>query len=141
MAADHQGHRLQNKKLTMRLLTKLTLLITFSKLGVVILFVILLPMLVNNIASRYTNFNLQEQKKKVLGIISKNGVEYYFAGDSSYGSYTMLKEEYISIALSPGAKLLDTIETSRRIVEDDTINYRVLIHVFDHKQKKYTLEI
>ena len=49
----------------MRLLTKLTLFITFSKLAVVILFVALLPVLVSKIASRYTNINLQEQKKKV----------------------------------------------------------------------------
>jgi signal transduction histidine kinase len=124
-----------------KLLTKLTLLITFSKLAVVILFVILLPVLVGHIASRYTDYNLHEQKKKVLDIINRNGIDYYFEGDSSYGSYTMLKEEYISLVLSPAAKALDTIETSRRIVEGDTINYRVLIHILDYKQKKYTLEI
>jgi signal transduction histidine kinase len=124
-----------------KLLTKLTLLITFSKLAVVILFVILLPVLVSHIASRYTDYNLHEQKKKVLDIINRNGIDYYFEGDSSYGSYTMLKEEYISLVPSPGVKALDTIETSRRIVEGDTINYRVLIHILDYKQKKYTLEI
>jgi two-component system sensor histidine kinase ArlS len=141
MAANHQRYRIQNKNLTMRLLTKLTLLITFSKLAVVILFVALLPVLVSKIASRYTNINLQEQKKKVLDIISKNGINYYFEGDSSYGSYTMLKEEYISLVLSPGANAIDTVETSKRIIENDTLNYRVLIHVFDYKHKKYTLEI
>jgi len=125
----------------MRLLTKLTLLISISKLAVVVLFVILLPLLVGNIASRYTNYNLGEQKKKVMDIITRNGVDYYFGGDSSYGSYTMLKEEYISLVLSSGAKQFDTIETSQRVVENDTINYRVLIHVFDYKQKTYTLEI
>ncbi len=125
----------------MRLLTKLTLLVTISKLAVVVLFVLLLPSLVTNIASRYTNYNLGEQRKKVLDIISKNGIDYYFEGDSSYGSYTMLKEEYISLVLSPGVKAIDTIETSQRIIEGDTISYRVLIHTFDFKEKKYTLEI
>ncbi len=125
----------------MRLLTKLTLLITFSKLAVVVLFVVLLPVLVGGIASRYTNHNLVEQKKKVIDIINKKGVDYYLEGDESYGSYTMLKEEYISLVLSPGARQMDTIETSKRIVENDTLTYRVLIYVFDYNQKRYTLEI
>jgi two-component system sensor histidine kinase ArlS len=141
MAPNHKGCGLQNKNLNMRLLTKLTLLITISKLAVVVLFVILLPVLVGNVASRYTNFNLRDQKKKVLNIISRDGVDYYFEGDSSYGSYTMLKEEYISLVSSPGAKPIDTIEISQRIIEGDTLNYRVLIHVFNYKQKEYTLEI
>ncbi len=125
----------------MRLLTKLTLFITFSKLAVVVLFVVLLPVLVGDIASRYTNHNLVEQKKKVIDIINKKGVDYYLEGDESYGSYTMLKEEYISLVLSPGASQMDTIETSKRIVENDTLTYRVLIHVFDYNKKRYTLEI
>ena len=51
---------------------------SFAFEAVVILFVVLLPLMVSNIASRYTNLNLQEQKKKVLDIISKNDVDYYF---------------------------------------------------------------
>ncbi len=125
----------------MRLLAKLTLLVTFSKLAVVILFVIALPLLVGRIAWSFTNADLKAQKKKVMNIIKKNGIDYYFEGDSSYGSYTMLKEEYISLVLSPGAKLFDSIETSQRIIEGDTINYRVLINVFDYQSKTYTLEI
>jgi two-component system, OmpR family, sensor histidine kinase ArlS len=125
----------------MRLQTKLTLFISISKLALVALFVILLPTLVKNIASRYTNYSLQQQKKKVLDNINKNGVDFYLEGDQSYGSYTMLKEEYISLAVSPAAKAIDTIETSQRIIEGDTLSYRVLIHVFNYKQATYTLEI
>ncbi|MEO6229220.1 MAG: HAMP domain-containing sensor histidine kinase [Ferruginibacter sp.] len=125
----------------MRLLTKLTLLISISKLAVVILFLFLLPLLVGNIASRYTNYNLKQQQTKVMRVIGKNGIDYYFEGDSSYGSYTMLKEEYISLVLTPGSLPVDTIETSQRIVDSDTLNYRVLIHTFNYKQNQYTLEI
>jgi signal transduction histidine kinase len=124
-----------------KLLSKLTLYTTVSKTAIVLLFILLLPLLVNDVASRYTNYTLQEQKDKVLSIIKKNGIDYYFQGDSSYGSYTMLKEEYISLEPSGNVLPPDTIETARRIIENDTLTYRVLIHVFDYSNRKYTLEI
>ncbi|HLX93959.1 MAG TPA: HAMP domain-containing sensor histidine kinase [Puia sp.] len=125
----------------MKLLTKLTLFITLSKLAIVVLFVSFLPSMVSYVAFQFTNSSLREQKAKVMRVIDKNGIDYYFQGDSSYGSYTMLKEEYISLVRSDAAPLQDTIETSQRVVENDTINYRVLIHSFNYAQKRYTLEI
>lgn len=108
----------------MKLLSKLTLYITLSKLAIVLLFILLLPRLVNDVAFQYTNYTLQEQKKEVLYEINKNGIDYYFQGDSSYGSYTLLKEEYISLEPAGTSVTRDTIETSKRIVENDTLTYR-----------------
>lgn len=124
----------------MKLLNKLTLSITLSKLGIVLLFVILLPFIVERIASDYTNYNLKEQKDAVMESIARNGVNYYLDGDSSYGSYTMLKEEYISLEPSPLLQI-DTIETSRRLVERDTLVYRVLSYTFQEDGKTYLLEV
>jgi len=124
-----------------KLTTKLTLFITLSKLAIVLLFISLLPTLVENIASKYTNFYLREQQKKVMKTINKNGIDYYLQGEDSYGSYTMLKEEYIALEPVSGKSLIDTIETSERIVEQDTLNYRVLIHTFQMDKKYYLLEI
>jgi len=124
-----------------KLLTKLTLFITLSKMLIVILFVLLLPSLVSLVSFRYTNYYLAEQKKKVLAVIKKNGMDYYLQGDSAYGSYTMLKEEYISLVPAGTGNVADTIETSRRIVDEDTLNYRVLIHELNYGNHKYILEI
>ncbi|WP_295124750.1 HAMP domain-containing sensor histidine kinase [uncultured Chitinophaga sp.] len=125
----------------MKLFTKLTLFITLSKLAVVLLFVLILPTLVDNIARQYNDFYLSQQKKKVLNVINKNGIDFYLQGEPDYGSYTMLKEEYIS--LEPAGKniLPDTIATLRRVVEEDTLTYRVLSHVFDYENKRYMLEV
>lgn len=124
----------------MKLLTKLTLFVTLSKLAIVTLFVWLLPLLVEKIAFQYTNYYLDQQKKKVLKVINQNGIDYYLQGDSSYGSYTMLKEEYIS--LEPASTILpDTIQTSQRLVEGDTLTYRVLNHEFSYQGKPYMLEV
>jgi two-component system, OmpR family, sensor histidine kinase ArlS len=124
-----------------KLLSKLTLFITLSKLAIVGLFVFILPYLVERIASIYTNNTLREQKKKVLDIVSRDGVDYYLQGEESYGSYTMLKEEYIALEPADNFVKLDTIQTTQRIIESDTLNYRVLSHTFRIGDNSYLLEI
>ncbi|WP_315821754.1 hypothetical protein [Paraflavitalea speifideaquila] len=125
----------------MKLFTKLTLFITLSKLAIVVLFVLLLPVLVNRVASEYTNYYLREQKKKVLKAINTNGIDFYLQGENSYGSYTMLKEEYISLEPDTARLWHDTIETARRLVEADTLTYRILRHAFSYDKKNYLLEV
>ncbi|WP_142601656.1 sensor histidine kinase [Solitalea koreensis] len=125
----------------MKLLSKLTLFITLSKLAIVVLFVTLLPSLVERIAFQYTNYYLQEQKKKVLKVVARNGVEFYLGGEQSYGSYTMLKEEYIALEPASATKKLDTIGTAKRIVEQDTLTYRILSYTFKYHNQNYLLEI
>jgi two-component system sensor histidine kinase ArlS len=125
----------------MKLSSKLILFITSSKLAVVLLFIISLPFLVDGIVSEYTNYSLRRQQDKVINIVHKNGINHYLQGDDSYGSYTMLKEEYI--ALEPAAKgiHIDTIKTAQRVVEKDTLTYRILMHNFNFEHKNYLLEI
>lgn len=125
----------------MKLSTKLTLFITGSKLVIVLLFVCALPFLVKHIASEYTNYTLLQQQKKVLNIISKNGADYYFDGDETYGSYTMLKEEFIALLPVRDDLKMDTIKDSQRLIESDTLNYRVLSVTFKDHNKNYLLEI
>lgn len=124
----------------MKLLTKLTLFVTLSKLVIVGLFVWWLPFLVDSISSQYTNYYLKQQKEKVLQVIDQNGIDYYLQGDSSYGSYTMLKEEYISLEPA-NAKLPDSIQNARRLVENDTLSYRILTHTFSYQGRNYMLEV
>ncbi|WP_316811604.1 HAMP domain-containing sensor histidine kinase [Pedobacter heparinus] len=125
----------------MKLSAKLILFITGSKLAVVLLFVVSLPFLVNGIVSEYISYSLRQQQDKVIRIVHKNGVNYYLQGDNSYGSYTMLKEEYIALEPSAAQLRIDTIKTAKRVVERDTLNYRILMHTFNYEGKNYLLEI
>jgi signal transduction histidine kinase len=125
----------------MKLSTKLTLFITGSKLVIVLLFVLALPFLIKEIASEYTNYTLKQQRKKVLTIVNKNGLDYYFQGEDNYGSYTMLKEEFIALLPVDAGLKLDTIKNSQRLIESDTLNYRVLSYTFKNNNKNYLLEI
>lgn len=125
----------------MKLSTKLTLFITGSKLAVVLLFLLALPFLIKQIESRYTTYTLKQQKKKVLSIIKKNGLDYYFQGDDSYGSYTMLKEEFVALLPVADKFKMDTIADSKRLIESDTLDYKVLSYTFKQGNKNYLLEI
>lgn len=125
----------------MKLNSKLTLFITLSKLAIVLLFVLTLPYLIEGIARNYTDYYLRQQQKKVLEEVSKKGIEFYLQGDDNYGSYIMLKEDYISLeAIAKGFKI-DTIYTDERIIEQDTLNYRVLTHSFDIENETYLMEV
>jgi signal transduction histidine kinase len=124
-----------------KLLTKLTLTSTFSKIATVLLFIILLPFLINRVAFQSTNGLLKQQAKKVMDNIRNNGIDYYLQGDSTYGSYTLLKEEYISLEKAKNIYAEDTIQTAQRIIEGDTVMYRILNQAFEYNNQLYELEI
>lgn len=106
-----------------------------------LLFVLTLPYLIEGIARNYTDYYLRQQQKKVLEEVSKKGLDFYLQGDESYGSYTMLKEEYISLESIVKGFKIDTIYTDERIIEQDTLNYRVLTHSFDAENGTYLIEV
>ncbi|MEN0055948.1 MAG: sensor histidine kinase, partial [Mucilaginibacter sp.] len=126
----------------MRLRTKLTLFNAISKLVIVVLFVLLVPVLINNISSNYVDSKLIKQKNKLLQIVKNRGIETYIENGEGYGSYLPLKEEFISLdEVAPGS-FSDTIELGKRMFsEGDTLEYRILSHTFKVKNKTYLLEI
>ncbi|RYY35318.1 MAG: HAMP domain-containing histidine kinase [Sphingobacteriaceae bacterium] len=125
----------------MKLNTKLTLFNTISKLVIVVLFVLLLPFLISKINLGYTDSKLIKQKEKVLQIVHSLGIGNYITDGESYGSYTLLKEEYVSLDEVEPSVFLDTILNEKRIVEGDTIEYRILSHTFKANKKNYLLEV
>lgn len=126
----------------MKLLTKITLFSALSKLLIVGLFVMLIPFLMQKIAFKNTDDNLKNQKTKSLHEIENNGLDYYFQGGKDYGSYTMLKDEYISIEAADTFSIKDQLISSKRYFADgDVIDYRILRHWFSISNKNYLLEI
>ena len=126
----------------MRLGTKLTLFNTISKLVIVVLFVLLLPNLIRDINQNYTDSWLRRQKEKVLKIVKGPGIKNYIQNGESYGSYNaLLKEEYVSLDIDSLNENIDTIVNENRLVEGDTIQYRILSHTFKVDKKNYLLEI
>jgi two-component system sensor histidine kinase ArlS len=126
----------------LKLGTKLTLFNTISKLVIVVLFVLLLPTLIKNINQNYTDNWLRKQKEKVLQIIKGPGIKNYIQNGEGYGSYNaLLKEEYVSLEVDSSGEHIDTIKNEKRLVEGDTIQYRILSHTFKSDKQNYLLEI
>jgi len=126
----------------LKLRTKLTLFNAISKLVIVILFVLLVPVLIKNISSSYVDSKLIKQKNKLLQIVKSQGIETYIVNGEGYGSYLPLKDEYISLDEVDPKYFLDTIQRGKRLFsEGDTLEYRILSHTFKVKNKNYLLEI
>ena len=126
----------------MKLGTKLTLFNTISKLVIVVLFVLLLPTLIRDINRNYTDNWLRRQKDKVLKIVMGPGIKNYIQNGESYGSYNaLLKEEYVSLDVDSANEDIDTIINENRLVEGDTIQYRILSRTFKVGHQNYLLEI
>lgn len=125
----------------MKLSTKLTLFVTLSKLAIVVFFILTLPYLVDIISATYTDNLLRQKRGKVLDVVAKEGIESYLDGQPSYGSYTLLKDEYIALAPVETDLQLDTIETDERVLEGDTLSYRLLSHTFKTREGTFLLEI
>jgi two-component system sensor histidine kinase ArlS len=126
----------------LKLRTKFTLFNAISKLVIVTLFVMLLPVLIRSINKNYTDSRLRKQKDKVLQTIKNQGIRYYIpTGESYYAAYTPIKDVYVEVEEDSLAGYTDTIEDAKRKMEGDTIAYRILSHDFRADDKKYLLEI
>jgi signal transduction histidine kinase len=109
---------------------------------IVILFVLLLPVLIKKISRNYVDNNLKKQRSKFLQIVKTQGIKNYIPDGEKYGSYYLpLKEEYLTIEEADPGYYLDTIKNEKRLVERDTIEYRILSHTFKINQQNYLLEI
>jgi len=126
----------------LKLGTKLTLFNTISKVVIVVLFVLLLPTLIRDINRSYTDNWLRHQEDKVLKIVNGPGINNYIQNGEGYGSYNaLLKEEYVSLDVDSLNERIDTIVNENRLVEGDTIQYRILSHNFKVGKQNYILEI
>ncbi|MBD2769535.1 HAMP domain-containing histidine kinase [Hymenobacter sp. BT664] len=127
---------------TMKLSTKFSLFNGFSRVAILLLLLGGLPLVMSRLALLTTDQRLVQTKEKVLRLIRRNGISAFIeGGQSSYGSYNLLKEEFISLeAIQPGPHI-DEIEDSKRAVEDEIVAYRVLSYSFTQGQQSYLLEI
>ncbi|MBI3502870.1 MAG: HAMP domain-containing histidine kinase [Bacteroidetes bacterium] len=128
----------------MKLNNKLTLVNTASKLLIFIAIVFLVPFMVRKVVLDLTDKRLVVMQKRVIGIIDKVGINNFIRteSDSSFASYNILKEEYISLEpISDSTKISDKINNDERNIENVIVDYRVLSSVFLKENKKYLLEI
>jgi signal transduction histidine kinase len=126
-----------------RLKSKLALFNLLSKLVFTALFIIFLPSIIERINLRQVDNDLIQKREKTIGLIEKIGIEPFIISDTTYtfGSYNILKEEFISLERTNIEEELNQIDVSNRIIEDEEITYRVLNYTLIVDGQKYLLEI
>lgn len=127
----------------MKLQTKLALFNAASKAAIVFAFVLLMPLVINYVSIQNTDRQLQHKKEQFMAIIKDSGISSFIEEDSEsgYGSYNLLKEEFISLEMIAPGEVPDGIENSRRKVDSDIVNYRVLSYTFSAGGQHYLLEV
>jgi signal transduction histidine kinase len=127
----------------MRLQSKLTLFSAASKIVILLLLILGLPPLIHRVALLNTDQRLLEKENQVVRMIAEQGIEKFITdGDKgAFGSYNLLKEEFISMEEVAPDLVVDTIENSLRKVEDEIVEYRVRSRTYDVDNKRYLMEI
>ncbi len=128
----------------MRLELKLALIGAISKIIIFLILFVLVQQLINSMAQSHADRDLLKMKDKTMSIVRKIGIKPYLDAekDSAFASYNILKEEYISIAVTEkGTVGQITFAQEARVIEDEEFDYRILDYTFDVDNKLYTLEI
>lgn len=126
-----------------KLKVKLTLFNLLSKLVFTALFLIFMPKIIERINLRQVDNELIKKREQVIDLITKVGIEPFIVPDSAntFGSYNILKEEFISLEKVNLVEDLNFIEVSQRLIEEDNIGYRVLNYTLKVDGQMYLLEI
>ena len=128
----------------MRLQSKLLLFSAATKVIILLVLVMVLPPLVNRIALHSTDQRLLQKKEQVFDIIEERGIDAFLSDeeeDDAYGSYNLLKEEFISMEPIDPLLIDNRIENTLRKVEGEVVEYRVLSLAFELHGETYLLEI
>ena len=126
-----------------RLRTKLSLFNLLTKLVFTFLFLLIMPYLVKRINLIQTDNDLVRKREQVIALISQIGIEPFIASDSSnaFGSYNILRDEFISIERTSKKEDVNYIEETKRIVDNEEIAYRVLSYSLVIDGKPYLLSV
>jgi signal transduction histidine kinase len=126
-----------------KLRIKLALFNLLSKVGFTILFFMFMPWLIERINLIQVDQELIEKREKVITLISQIGIEPFMTSDSGnvFGSYNILKEEFVSLERIDLKDNVNYIDVTPRIIDGEEIEYRVLNYSFLIDGKMYLLEV
>lgn len=127
-----------------KLKTQLALINAFSKILIIIIAVFVLPLTVREISIQEMDKQLIDKLDQLYKLIEVNGIEHFIDVQDDamgYGSYNILKEEYVSIEVSPDTVLTEYIESTQRLVDGEVLDYRIISATFEYEEYFYLIEI
>jgi signal transduction histidine kinase len=126
-----------------KLKVKLSLYNLFSKLAFTVLFIVFMPFIFERINLRQVDNDLINKREDVIRMISEIGIEPFVESDSTgvFGSFDILKEEFISLEKVNLEEDLNFIEVSVRKIDNEEITYRIINYTFKIDGQQYLLEV
>lgn len=127
-----------------KLKNQLALINALSKAIIIVLAIFVIPKLVRTISIRETDDQLIQKLDQVYDLIENNGIEVFIDNESNsqgFGSYNILKEEYISIEETTDSLLYEYIDNQQREIDEEIYEYRVISATFSIEDQVYLLEI
>jgi signal transduction histidine kinase len=126
-----------------KLRIKLALFNLLSKLVFTVLFLIFMPWLIERINLIQVDNDLIQKREQVITLISKVGIEPFMTSDTGnvFGSYNILKEEFISLERIDLEEDVNYLEVTPRLIEGEEIAYRVLNYSFKVDGDTFLLEV
>lgn len=127
-----------------KLKNQLALINALSKGVIIILAIFVIPWLVRTISIRETDDQLILKLDQVYDLIETNGIEVFIDDENTsqgFGSYNILKEEYISIEEISDTLLYEYIDYQARKIDNEIYDYRVISATFGIEDQVYLLEI
>jgi signal transduction histidine kinase len=127
----------------LKLRVKLALFNLLSKLAFTLLFLFFMPYLIERISLLQVDNELIQKREQVITLISRVGIEPFMASDNGnvFGSYNILKEEFISLEKVELKEDANFMEVSQRLIDGEAITYRVLNYSFKVDGDTYLIEI
>jgi len=127
----------------MRLKVKLALFNLLSKLAVAALLLLFMPFITERLNLRQIDNELIEKREEIISMISRIGIEPFLEPETenSFGSYNILKEEFISLESASPDVDINQISVVSRLIDDEIIDYRVLSYSLTIDDKNYILEV
>jgi signal transduction histidine kinase len=102
-----------------------------------------MPFIFERINLRQVDNDLIDKREDVIRLISEIGIEPFIQSDSTgaFGSFDILKEEFISLEKVNLNEDLNYIEVSKRKIDDEEITYRIINYSFKVDEQQYLLEV
>ncbi|MEO7975714.1 HAMP domain-containing sensor histidine kinase [Flavobacterium sp.] len=131
----------------MKIKHQLAIFNALTRLLVILVLWLMLPILVENVVYRHINNGLLEKKKKFIDHLNQNEINDFIesSGDSTetYSQFSTLHSEFLvlsKISVKPHQKET-AFSNDYRIIEGEKNEYRILKYHFAYGKQDYQLEI
>ena len=131
----------------MKIKHQLAIFNALTRLLVILILWLMLPILVENVVYRHINNGLVEKKEKFIDHLNQNEINDFIenSDDSTetYSQFSTLHSEFLvlsKIPLKPNQKKT-TFSNDYRVIEGEENEYRILQYHFTYENQGYQLEI